>query len=105
MTITSIKKLFLSGKGEIREPSIKIGKWPAKRWLRVFNINVQPQIFTLPPDCELAMELTSSAGDKFGVVLKGKLEFLCDKEKLIFEEGDSILLHVYPEDSKGKKYR
>lgn len=54
------------------------------------NINVQPQIFTLPPDCELAMELTSSVGDKFGVVLKGKLEFLCDKENLIFEEGDSI---------------
>ena len=24
------------------------------------------------------------------MVLKGKLEFLCDKENLIFEEGDSI---------------
>ena len=54
------------------------------------NINVQPQIFTLPPDCELAMELTSPVGDKFGVVLKGKLEFLCGEEKLLFEEGDSI---------------
>ncbi|MBI3377190.1 MAG: cupin domain-containing protein [Nitrospirae bacterium] len=54
------------------------------------NINVQPQIFTLPPDCELAMELTSSVGDKFGIALKGKLEFLCDEEKLVFEEGDSI---------------
>lgn len=54
------------------------------------NINVQPQIFTLPPDCELTKELTFSIGDKLGVVLKGKLEFLSDKEKLIFEEGDSI---------------
>jgi len=54
------------------------------------NINVQPQIFTLPPDCELAMELTASFGDKFGVMLKGKLELLCDREKFIFEEGDSI---------------
>ena len=54
------------------------------------NINVLPQFFTLPPDCALAMELTSSVGDKFGVVLKGKLEFMTDNENLIFEEGDSI---------------
>ena len=36
LMITSIKKLFLSGKGEIRDVSIKIRRWFAKRWLRVF---------------------------------------------------------------------
>lgn len=55
-----------------------------------FNINVEPQIFTLPCNCELGTDLTSSVGDKFGMVLKGELEFLCDGEKMIFDEGDSL---------------
>lgn len=55
-----------------------------------FNINVQPQIYTLPFDCELEIELNSSVGDKFGMVIKGKMEFIFGEEKLIFDEGDSV---------------
>lgn len=51
---------------------------------------MQPQIFTLGIGVELTKELISPGGEKFGMVLKGRLEFVCDEEKIILEEGDSI---------------
>ncbi|MFZ2603257.1 MAG: XRE family transcriptional regulator [Candidatus Omnitrophota bacterium] len=54
------------------------------------NIKMQPQVFTLGAGSELTKELITPLGEKFGMVFKGKLEFFCDEEKMIFEEGDSI---------------
>ena len=56
----------------------------------ILNIKMQPQVFTLGGDAELTKELMYPEGEKFGMVLKGKVELLCDSEKLTFEEGDSI---------------
>lgn len=56
----------------------------------LWNIKMQPYIFTLGVGAELTRELIYSAGENFGIVLKGKLELLCDEEIIIFEEGDSI---------------
>lgn len=56
----------------------------------LLNIRMAPQVFTLGPGSELTKELISPAGEKFGMVLKGKIELLYDSEKLILEEGDSI---------------
>lgn len=56
----------------------------------LLNIKMQPQVFTLRAGAELTKELIYPEGEKFGMVLKGRIEFLCDKEKLIFEKGDSI---------------
>lgn len=54
------------------------------------NIKMQPLIFTLGVGAELTRELIYSAIEKFGMVLKGRVEFYYDEEKMIFEEGDSI---------------
>lgn len=54
------------------------------------NIKMQPQIFTLETGAELTKELITPLGEKFGMVLRGRIEFLYGEEKLIFEEGDSI---------------
>lgn len=54
------------------------------------NIKMQPQIFTLGPKAELTSKLIQSQAERFGLVFKGKVEFICDKENLILEEGDSI---------------
>ncbi len=54
------------------------------------NIKMQPQIFTLGIGTELTKELMYPQGEKFGMVLKGKVELLCDSEKFTLEEGDSI---------------
>jgi transcriptional regulator with XRE-family HTH domain len=54
------------------------------------NIKMQPQVVTLGPGAELAGELISLGGEKFGMALKGKVELLYGSEKLILEEGDSI---------------
>jgi len=56
----------------------------------ILNIKMQPQVFTLGKDSELTKELMYPEGEKFGMVLKGKLELLYDSEKLALEEGDSI---------------
>lgn len=56
----------------------------------ILNIKMQPQVFTLGAGSELRKELMYPEGEKFGMVLKGKVELLCDSEKLTFEEGDSI---------------
>ena len=54
------------------------------------NIKTQPQVFTLGIGTELTKELMYPQGEKFGMVLKGKVELLCDSEKFTLEEGDSI---------------
>lgn len=56
----------------------------------VLNIKMQPLIFTLGIDAELTRELIHPATEKFGMVLKGRVEFHYDEEKMTFEEGDSI---------------
>ena len=56
----------------------------------ILNIKMQPHVFTLGVGSELTKELMYPGGEKFGMVLKGKVELLCDSEKLTFEEGDSI---------------
>ncbi len=56
----------------------------------ILNIKMQPQVFTLGAGSELTKELMYPEGEKFGMVLKGKVELLCDSEKFTLEEGDSI---------------
>ncbi|MBI5555839.1 MAG: helix-turn-helix transcriptional regulator [Elusimicrobia bacterium] len=56
----------------------------------LWNIKMQPYIFTIGIGAELTRELNYPEGEKFGIVLKGKLELLCAEENFIFEEGDSI---------------
>lgn len=48
-----------------------------------------PIIYTLGINGELPKEMYGG-GEKFGMVLKGKIEFIYDKGKMIFEKGDSI---------------
>lgn len=85
------KKLFFVRKGINRRALHKDKKVVCDTLASGFlNVNVQPHVFNMVPGSELAAELTHPDGDKFGMVLKGRMEFLCDQEKLIFEEGDSI---------------
>ena len=56
----------------------------------LLNIKMQPSIFTLGINAELTKEVIYPEGEKFGVVLKGKMELSCADEKFILEEGDSI---------------
>lgn len=56
----------------------------------LLNIRMVPQVFTLGIGAELTKELIDPVGEKLGMVLKGKIELLCDSEKLILEEGDSV---------------
>ncbi len=56
----------------------------------LLNIKMRPFIFTLGVGAELTRELIYPAAEKFGMVLKGRVEFYCDEEKITFEEGDSI---------------
>lgn len=56
----------------------------------LLNIKMRPHIFTLAKGAQLRKELIDPEGEKFGMVLKGRLEFLCEKERVILEEGDSI---------------
>jgi len=56
----------------------------------LLNIKMQPFIFILGVGAELTRELIYPATEKFGMVLKGRLELHCDEEKMTFEEGDSI---------------
>ena len=56
----------------------------------LLNIKMQPQVFTLGIGAELSKNIISPEGEKFGMVLKGRVELLCNSEKLTLEEGDSI---------------
>lgn len=54
------------------------------------NIKMQPQVFTVGIGAELTEDSIRAEGEKFGMVLKGKVELLYNSEKLTLEEGDSI---------------
>lgn len=56
----------------------------------ILNIKMQPQVFTIGVGTELTKQIMYPEGEKFGMLLRGKLELSCGDEKLIFEEGDSI---------------
>lgn len=60
----------------------------------LLNIKMQPSIFTLGVNAELTKEVIYPEGEKFGMVLKGKIELSCGDEKFIVEEGDSIYCAV-----------
>lgn len=89
--------------GEERKELIFIRKNKAKKFIdeerkissetlasRLLNIKMQPFIFTLGIGAELTKEFIKPRGEKFGMVLEGRIEFFIGEEKLIFEEGDSI---------------
>jgi len=85
------KKLFFVRKGVNRRALHKDKKVVCETLASGFlNVNVQPYVFTIVPGSELSAELSRPDGDKLGMVLKGRMEFLCDQEKLMFGEGDSI---------------
>ena len=54
------------------------------------NIKMRPQVFTIGIGAELTEDLIRAEGEKFGMVLKGITELLCDSEKFTLEEGDSF---------------
>lgn len=56
----------------------------------LLNIKMQPRVFTLGIGATLTEELNYPGVEKFGMLLKGKMEFHCGKERLVFEKGDSI---------------
>ncbi|MFH1519639.1 MAG: XRE family transcriptional regulator [Candidatus Omnitrophota bacterium] len=56
----------------------------------LLNIKMQPQVFTIGIGAELRKELIYSEGEKFGMLLEGKVEFLCESEKLILKKDDSL---------------
>lgn len=87
------KELVLIKKGSGRKIIVKEKKISIETLASgLLNIKMQPQVFTLGVKAELSIskDLIYTAGEKFGIVLKGRLEFLCDEKKLILEEGDSI---------------
>jgi transcriptional regulator with XRE-family HTH domain len=58
----------------------------------IFGIKMQPQVFALSISSELSSDSICIAKETFGMVLKGRLEFCWNKEKLILAKGDSIYL-------------
>lgn len=56
----------------------------------ILNIKMLPQVFTIGIGAELSKEIIHSEEEKFGMLLKGKVELLCNSENFILEEGDSI---------------
>jgi transcriptional regulator with XRE-family HTH domain len=58
----------------------------------IFGIKMQPQVFTLGISSELSKDSICTTKEIFGMVLKGRLEFCWNKEKLILAKGDSIYL-------------
>jgi transcriptional regulator with XRE-family HTH domain len=75
-----------TGKKDIKEEKISCEALASG----FLNIKMQPQVFTLGIKTELQKDLIYTDGENFGIVLKGKLEFLCGEKKIIIEEGDSI---------------
>lgn len=59
------------------------------------GIRMQPQVITLEIGAKLTKDLIYKPGEIFGMVLKGRLEFLCEKERLILGKGDSIYCSTY----------
>jgi glyoxylate utilization-related uncharacterized protein len=54
------------------------------------NIKMEPFIFTLGGGAELTKELFYPEGEKFGMVLKGRVQLIYDSKKIVMKEGDSI---------------
>lgn len=61
----------------------------------LLNIKMEPVIFTLGIGAELSKELMYPEGERFGIVLNGRIEFILNGERQVFEEGDSIYC-TYP---------
>lgn len=68
----------------------------------LLKIKMLPQLFTIGTAAGLTKELVCPEGEKFGMVLKGRVEFACDEEKIILAEGDSIYC-AYTQKLKGVK--
>lgn len=62
---------------------------------RLLNIKMEPFVFTLGVGAELTKELIYPGGERFGMVLKGRIEINCNGERVTFEEGDSVYC-TYP---------
>ena len=56
----------------------------------LLKIKMLPRLFTIGTAADFTKELIYPEGEKFGMILKGKVEFVCDEEKFILAEGDSI---------------
>ena len=56
----------------------------------LLNIKIEPFVFTLGISAELTKEVAYPEGEKFGMVMNGKIELSCGDEQFILEEGDSI---------------
>ena len=56
----------------------------------ILGIKMKPQVFTLGILAELLKDSICTSKETFGMVLKGRLEFCWNKEKLTLAEGDSI---------------
>jgi transcriptional regulator with XRE-family HTH domain len=56
----------------------------------MLNINMKPLIFTIAAGGRIEKELSSYTGEKFGMLLEGKLALYCDKQRFIMGKGDSI---------------
>lgn len=61
----------------------------------LLNIKMEPAVFTLGIGAELSRELMYPEGERFGIVLNGRIEFILNGEGHVFEEGDSIYC-TYP---------
>ncbi len=59
---------------------------------RFLNVKMQPYIFTIGERVELTKELIYPEGERFGMVVRGRLEIEISDEKLILDEEDSIYL-------------
>ncbi len=56
----------------------------------LLNIKIEPFVFTLGISAELTNEVAYTEGERFGMVMNGKIELSCGDEQFILEEGDSI---------------
>lgn len=74
-------KKALDKEGRVTSETLARGMW---------NITMEPKVFTLAPGAALSRELFFPGGDGFGLVLKGSLEFIWEKEKLVLQEGNSV---------------
>ena len=55
-----------------------------------YSAGMRSQIFRLGASAAMGKELIPFQGEKFMMVLKGRIEFFSGKEKFAFKEGDSV---------------
>jgi transcriptional regulator with XRE-family HTH domain len=65
----------------------------------LLNMQMEPYLYTLGPGGVMPGETDLSDEESFCFIIKGKVEFLSDNEKIILEEGDSIYC-MHPHCSK-----